>query len=224
MFGMNHLHIIFFPGQEVNGATFLSFLEYDIHASKQESVCACVCVCYLYFPPNPPFLPVAKCWNVPIWNMTLSHWKERKKKKKKNLTVSVLLRYPPFHGHAHKSSACNAWTMSAALRLIIRMLITRIALAAFVLFIQTSQCSASNGTVCPQAFLSDIFCIWDIYLLCPLLQVCVSTCLGTDIFFHYRMVVRTTASMNNAYTEWWYDIVTSQINCFKHANLVLAKN
>ncbi|XP_053185960.1 macrophage mannose receptor 1-like [Scomber japonicus] len=36
--------------------------------------------------------------------------------------------------------------MSAALRLIIRMLITRIALAAFVLFIKTPQCSATNDS------------------------------------------------------------------------------
>ncbi|XP_042285556.1 macrophage mannose receptor 1-like isoform X1 [Thunnus maccoyii] len=36
--------------------------------------------------------------------------------------------------------------MSAAVRLMIRMLITRITLAAFVLFIQTSPCSASNDS------------------------------------------------------------------------------
>lgn len=110
-----------------------------------------VCVYCPNFPPNPHtphplfFSPVAKCWNVAIWNMTLSQWKGEKK-----VTVSEVLRFLPFHAHPHKSSACNAWTTSAALRLIRRMSTSRITLAAFVLFIPTARCLATNGTVCTQ--------------------------------------------------------------------------
>lgn len=77
-------------------------------------------------------------------------------KRRKKVTVSVVLRFPPSQGHAHKLSACNAWTMSAALR---RMLTSRITLAAFVLFIPMSHCSTEHGTVCQQAFLSQILCM-----------------------------------------------------------------
>uniref|UniRef100_A0AAQ5XL32 Mannose receptor, C type 1b n=3 Tax=Amphiprion ocellaris TaxID=80972 RepID=A0AAQ5XL32_AMPOC len=57
------------------------------------------------------------------------------------MTMSVVLRFAPFHVPAHKSSACNACTTSAALRLIRRMLTSWITLAAFVLFIPATQCS-----------------------------------------------------------------------------------
>lgn len=129
--------------------TFLTFVDCDIR------VCKCVCLCAptsLPPPPTPPFTSskMLKCAN-------LKH--DTYSMKRKKGTVSVVLRFPPSQCHAHKSSACNAWTMSAALRLIRRMLTLRITLAAFVLFIPMSQCSTDQGTVCYQAFLSQIFCM-----------------------------------------------------------------
>lgn len=86
MFSTNLLRIIYSVDRKWMGQ-LLPFLESVIHVS--EKVCACVFVCVSAFVfvaftslPTPPLLPVAKCWNVPICNMTLSQWKGKKKKKK----------------------------------------------------------------------------------------------------------------------------------------------
>lgn len=89
--------------------------------------------------------------------------------------VSVVLRFPPFHVHAHKSSACHAWT-SAALRLIKRMLTPRITLAVFVLFIPTSRCVTKDGTVWICAFF--MWCIL-MFLVCKM-SVCFAGGIGNQ--------------------------------------------
>lgn len=71
-------------------------------------------------------------------------------KRRRKKWQSVVLRFLPSQGQAHKSSACNAWTMSAASRLIRRMLTSGITLAALVLFIPMFHCSIERGTVCLQ--------------------------------------------------------------------------
>lgn len=115
------------------------------------------------------------------------------------LVVSVVLRFPPFHVHAHKSSACNART-SAALRLIRRMLTPRITLAVFVLFIPTSRCVTKDGTVHIYAFLCDVFwCSWCVCKMClaagisnycTLFICCIWTDLESDL--HKYNVIPTT--------------------------------
>ena len=181
----------------MNGATFAIFGE--CHPCERESVCVCVCVCErfcvccLYFPPNPTSFTsskMLKCANLQHDTFSM----KRKKKKKKRRTVSEVLRFLPFHVHAHKSSACNAWTMSAALRLIRRMLSLRITLAAFVLFIPTSQCLTSNGTVCTQALLCDILCMLDLHSW----YVCVMT--GSAIPFCCLFVVLEIINERNWFT------------------------
>lgn len=83
--------------------------------------------------------------------------------------LSAVLRFLPFNVRAHKSSACNAWT-AAALRLIWRMLSSRITLAAFVLFIPRCHCLTFDGNV-RFNYLSffypwDIVCMRDMCLRC----------------------------------------------------------
>ena len=122
--------------------------------------------------------------------------------------MSEVLRFLPFHVHAHKSSACNAWTMSAALRLIRRMLSLRITLAAFVLFIPTSQCLTSNGTVCTQALLCDILCMLDLHSW----YVCVMT--GSAIPFCCLFVVLEIINERNWFTTGWESKLLFEVKPF----------
>lgn len=78
MLNINLLHIFFFPRKGSEWGKLLPFVENDIHVSKKECVCVCM---LLLLPSQPPFVPVAKCWNVPIWNMTLFFWCKEKKQK-----------------------------------------------------------------------------------------------------------------------------------------------
>lgn len=117
------------------------------------------CVCHrLYTPPAIPF----------FFNNWLSVERFQKKRKKKRM-MSAVLRFLPFNVRAHKSSACNAWT-AAALRLIRRMLPSRITLAAIVLFIPRCQCLTSDGNV-HFNYLS-FFYTWDIVCMCDMCLRC----------------------------------------------------
>lgn len=81
---------------------------------------------------------------------------------------SAVLRYLPFNVRAHKFSACNAWTV-AALRLIERMLPSRITLAAIVLFNLRCQCLTFDGNV--QFNYLSFFYTWDIVCMCDVVKV-----------------------------------------------------
>uniref|UniRef100_A0A669D8Q0 Mannose receptor, C type 1b n=2 Tax=Oreochromis niloticus TaxID=8128 RepID=A0A669D8Q0_ORENI len=80
--------------------------------------------------------------------------------------MSEILRLPPFHVQAHKSPACNAWTLSAALRLIGGMMLPRISLAVFGLFITTCQCSTKNDSPFSLMNKATGFCLLKKYSRC----------------------------------------------------------
>lgn len=83
--------------------------------------------------------------------------------------LSAVLRFLPFNVRAHKSSACSAWT-AAPLRLIWRMLPSRITLAAFVLFIPRCHCLTFDGNVHFNSL--SFFYTWDIVRMCDMRLRC----------------------------------------------------